>query len=199
MSEPRRRYHHGSLRQAALDAAVAEVRVAGAAGVSMREIARHAGVSHAALSYQFGDKAGLFTAIATDGFRLAVATIEPETLGPDGFLRGGMAYIRFALAHPAHFEVMFRPDLYRTNDPDLITAREAAFQLLARTAQASGTTNVAGLVVAGWSLSHGFASLWLTANLRDRLGGADPTDDVTHGIATLGQLATEYLNRTRHG
>src|SRR3954463_13726034 len=102
-----RSYHHGSLRQAVIDAAVAEVEAVGASAVSMREIARRAGVSHAAPAHHFGDKTGIFTAIATEGFWLACAAIGPAADGPGGFLRGGVAYVVFALAHPGHFEVMF--------------------------------------------------------------------------------------------
>jgi AcrR family transcriptional regulator len=210
-SRPPRRYHHGRLRQAAIEAAVAEVRAVGAAGVSMREIARRAGVSHAALAYQFGDKAGIFTAIATEGFRLAVETIGPAATGPDGFLLGGIAYIRFALTHPEHYEVMFRPDLYLRNDPDLVAARDAAFDLLYGSARASLATHpdsdapadasdadVAGLVAAGWSLSHGFATLWLTTNLQDKIGPdmTAITGRVAHGLVTLGELAHRYLTAT---
>ena len=195
-----RRYHHGRLRQAAIEAAVAEVETAGAAGVSMREIARRAGVSHAALAYQFGDKAGLFTAIATEGFRLATEAIGPAATGPDGFLHGGIAYVEFALTHPGYFEVMFRPDLYHGDDPDLTIARDAAFNLLygsARTSISGGPEeDVTGLVLAGWSLSHGLATLWLTANLRDRIS-TDPaalTQQITRGIITLGELASRTLH-----
>ncbi|MDT5044811.1 MAG: hypothetical protein QOG75_664 [Mycobacterium sp.] len=110
----------------------------GAAGVSMREIARRAGVTHAALAYQFGDKAGLFTAVATEGFRLAAAAIGPAATGPEGFLHGGMAYVMFALTHPGHYEVMFRPDLYGDDDPNLIEARNAAFAILYGSADQPG-------------------------------------------------------------
>jgi AcrR family transcriptional regulator len=199
-----RRYHHRRLRQAAIEAAVAEVETAGAAGVSMREIARRAGVSHAALAYQFGDKAGIFTAIATEGFRLATDAIGPDAIGPDGFLHGGIAYVEFAVTHPGYFEVMFRPDLYHGDDPDLAIARDAAFNLLYGSARTSisgdpdkDVTDVTGLVLAGWSLSHGLATPWLTANLRDKIG-TDPdalTEQITHGIVTLGDLARRTLHR----
>src|SRR5438552_15731925 len=110
----------------------------------MREIARRAGVSHAAPAHHFGDKAGIFTAIA------------------------------FTLEHGGQSEVMFRPELYRADDPDLTEARDAAFQLLYETARAAvaadEAADVTGLVVAGWSVSHGFATLWLHGNLEDRLG-----------------------------
>src|SRR2546425_9666604 len=87
-----RPYHHGRLRQAVIEAAVGEVEAVGAAHLSMREIARRAGVSHAAPAHHFGDKAGIFTAIAAEGFRIAVAAIGPVAGGPDGFVQGGLAY-----------------------------------------------------------------------------------------------------------
>ncbi|ORM37472.1 TetR/AcrR family transcriptional regulator [Williamsia sp. 1135] len=195
-----RSYHHGNLREAAIAAAVAEVERVGAAAVSVREVARRAGVTHAALAYQFGDKSGLFTAIAAAGFRLAVDAIEPVAVGPEGFVTGGMAYVMFALTHPGYYEVMFRPDLYSDADPALVEARDAAFAVLydsARTSlAASPTDDITGVVVAGWSMSHGMATLWRTGNLRGRIG-EDPnllTRQIAEGIAGLGELATHYLN-----
>ena len=193
-------YHHGHLREAAIEAAVEEVQRVGAAGVSMREIARRAGVTHAALAYQFGGKSGLFTAVATEGFRLAAAAIGSAASGPDGFVNGGMAYIMFALSHPGHYEVMFRPDLYAEEDPDLIEARNAAFAILygsARTSLASPPDDdITGVVIAGWSMSHGLANLWRTGNLRGRIGD-DPTQvarQIAAGIVRLGELAGRHLD-----
>ncbi len=195
-----RRYHHGDLRRAVIDAAVAEVQAIGAAAMSMREIARRAGVSHAAPAYHFGDRAGIFTAIATEGFRLITETIAPVVGGPDGFMLGGAAYVRFALEHPGHFEVMFRPDLYHGDDPDLLAAREAAFAILYDTAEAAmpsdSAADITGLVIAGWSASHGFATLWLNSNLRDKLG-PDPTTfaaSIAGGMVTLGEIARRQLD-----
>ncbi len=193
-----RPYHHGHLRQAAIEAAAAEVERVGAAGVSMREIARRAGVTHAALAYQFGDKSGLFTAVATEGFRLAAAAIGPAAAGPGGFLNGGIAYVVFALTHPGYYEVMFRPDLYGDDDVNLVEARDAAFSILygsARTSVgASPEQDVSGVVIAGWSMSHGLASLWRTGNLRGRIGD-DPTEmarQIVEGIIALGDLASRH-------
>jgi AcrR family transcriptional regulator len=193
-----RRYHHGDLRAALIAAAVREVEAVGANAVSMREIARRAGVSHAAPAHHFGDKIGIFTAIAAEGFRMANAAIGPAAEGLGGFLRGGIVYVAFALAHPGHFEVMFRPDLHRADDPELIAARDAAFQILYGSARHAleelGSTpteeDVTALVVAGWSTSHGFATLYLTANLASRLpaGPADGPALVTRGVGTLGDL-----------
>lgn len=198
VSSTARPYHHGNLRQAAIEAALAEVERVGAAGVSMREVARRAGVTHAALAYRFGDKAGLFTAIATDGFRLAAESIGPAATGPEGFIEGGIAYVTFALSHPGHFEIMFRPDLYRADDPQLIEAREAAFAILdgsARASVADPAQDVTDVVVAGWSMSHGFATLARTGNLRDRTSGdpAEIADQIARGLVRLGHLASRYL------
>ena len=71
-----RPYHHGQLERAAIDGAIEEVESVGVAAVSMRRIARRAGVSHSALAYQFGDKAGIFTAVATEGFGLQLSLIH---------------------------------------------------------------------------------------------------------------------------
>lgn len=192
-------YHHGNLREVAIAAAVAEVQRVGAAGISMREVARRAGVTHAALAYQFGDKSGLFTAVATEGFRLAVDAITPAAAGPDGFVQGGAAYVMFALTHPGHYEVMFRPDLYSDDDPGLMKAREAAFAVLYDSARSSlGATpddDITGVVVAGWSMSHGLADLWRTGNLRDRISD-NPTElatQIAQGITALGTLADRHL------
>jgi AcrR family transcriptional regulator len=197
-------YHHGQLERAVIDGAVEEVETVGVAAVSMRRIARRAGVSHAALAYQFGDKAGIFTAVATEGFTLAAEMIGPSATGPDGFMRGGSAYIAFALTHRGHFEVMFRPYLYRSDDPKLVLAKTAAFDILYGTARTNLVAHrrgpvtdedVRGLVLAGWSLSHGFATLALTANISEQLG----TDtialarEVTQGVIVAGELAQKQL------
>jgi AcrR family transcriptional regulator len=199
-----RPYHHGQLERAAIDGAVEEVETVGVAAVSMRRIARRAGVSHAALAYQFGDKRGIFTAVATEGFRLQAEMIGSAATGPDGFLRGGQAYIAFALAHRGHFEVMFRPYLYRSDEPKLVLARTAAFDVLygtARTSLASHRSGpvtddeVRGLALAGWSLSHGFATLALTANIPEKQD-ADPADlaaQITRGVIAMGELAKQQL------
>ena len=192
-----RRYHHGRLRAEVIDAAVAEVEAVGAAAVSMREIARRAGVSHAAPAHHFGDKTGIFTAIATEGFRMAAEAIGSAATGPFGFLDGGAAYVLFALSHPGYFEVMFRPALYRTDDPDLVAARTAAFAVLddsaAELADQWGLADVGGLTVAGWSMSHGLATLLLAGNLTDRVP-ADPaalTAMLSRGLIELGRVAGE--------
>ncbi|GAB3863614.1 TetR/AcrR family transcriptional regulator [Nocardioides maradonensis] len=192
-------YHHGSLRADVIAAAVAEVEAVGAAAVSLREIARRAGVSHAAPMHHFGDKTGLFTAIATDGFRQAAAAIAPRAQGRFGFLDGGTAYVEWAISNPGHFEVMYRPGLYRTDDPELVEAKEAAFAVLdgsgAALAEEWGIEDAGGLVLAGWSMAHGFATLLLAGNLDDLvdLGPEDIARRLEAGLVGLGRVTAERM------
>jgi AcrR family transcriptional regulator len=171
MIEPRG-YHHGDLRRALLAAAVQAVEEAGPAALSLRDLARRAGVSHAAPAHHFGDKVGLLTALATQGFDLLADALN-ET--GDDLLAAGVAYVEFAVRHPAHFQVMFRPELHRADDAELAAARGRAGAAL--------RAGVAGLpagdpdqdALAAWSIAHGFATLWLAGALPDRVG-AQPGD-----------------------
>jgi AcrR family transcriptional regulator len=153
-------YHHGDLRRTVLAAAVDAIGESGLDGWSLRELARRAGVSHAAPAHHFGDKAGLLTALAAEGFDLLADTLAPAA---SDFLEAGLAYVRFAVEHPVHFGVMFQPKLYRADDETVRAARERAGALLRQGAQAVETTPDAGAVTAraGWSIAHGFASLCL--------------------------------------
>ena len=164
-----RPYHHGNLRRELLDAALAQIRTSGVAAVSLRELARELDVSHAAPAHHFVDKAGLLTAIATEGFELLAAALRAPS--EHGFLGVGLAYVAFAIDHPAHFEVMFRPDLFHADDPDFVAAKEVTRDLLygpAAEVAHDGATRLVG--IAGWSFVHGFATLWATGNLTGRLG-----------------------------
>jgi AcrR family transcriptional regulator len=173
-SNDARPYHHGDLPRVLLEAAVEAVAEVGPAAVSLRELARRTGVSHAAPAHHFGDKAGLLTAVAADGFRRLAATLRETYEASGSFLEVGVAYVGFAVTHRAHFEVMFRPELYRTDDPELIQARDAARALLyPPAAEANNSPDDGGDVragVAAWSLVHGLATLWLNQNLPPELG-----------------------------
>jgi AcrR family transcriptional regulator len=169
-TSPMRPYHHGNLRRVILDAALDEIGERGALGLSMRELARRAGVSHTAPAHHFGDKTGLLTAIATEGNLLLGESLR-NARETGGFLEVGLAYIRFAVEHLAYFEVMFRPDLYRADDPDLVAAKVVNASLLYGPAGDEFPDDDALRVgIAGWAFVHGFASLWVTGNLQHRLG-----------------------------
>lgn len=163
-------YHHGDLRRAILDAAVESISASGAAGLSLRELARRAGVSHAAPIHHFGDKAGVLTALAAEGYELLANALDAAG---DEFVEAGVAYVRFAVTHKAHFEVMFRPDTYHRDDPEVVAARQRARRALVDGVQTKTTrTGREGELtgVAAWSLVHGFATLWLTGALPESLG-----------------------------
>ncbi|MFV2210996.1 TetR/AcrR family transcriptional regulator [Actinomadura sp. LOL_016] len=184
-------YHHGNLRRAVLDAAAEAIAESGPAGWSLRELARRAGVSHAAPAHHFGDKTGVLTAVAAEGYtRFADAL---EAAGGD-LHATGLAYVRFAVGNPAHFAVMFRPQLYRQDDPDLTAARARATAVLARgvrgvAAAADGPDgNADGTeAIAAWSIVHGFADLWLSGALPARLGD----DPVAAAAPVIGHLFPE--------
>jgi AcrR family transcriptional regulator len=180
-----RPYHHGDLRRALLEAALQAIAEVGPAAVSLRDLARRTGVSHAAPAHHFSDKAGLLTAIATDGFQRLAATLGQTYQATGSFLEVGVAYVRFAVTHRAQFEVMFRPELYRPDDPELVQAREQARALLYPPA-AEATDNPGGggdvrAGVAAWSLVHGLATLWLNQNLPPQLG--DDPEQITREVA----------------
>src|SRR5215471_5003962 len=116
-------YHHGDLRAAILDEAARLVADRGADRVSLRELAREAGVSHAAPAHHFTDRRGLFTALATQGFQLlAQALIDAR----GDFTDAALAYVRFAIDHPGHYQVMFNKSLLDASHPDLAAAEAAA-------------------------------------------------------------------------
>lgn len=155
-------YHHGDLKAAILAEAAALVAERGAGGVSLRELARAAGVSHAAPAHHFTDRRGLFTALATEGFGMLAGALAGAR--PD-FLDAALAYVRFAIDHPGHYEVMFDKSLYDAGDPELIAAETAAGAELAAGVgtlddpRAKDDPGAAAL--AAWSLVHGFSLLWL--------------------------------------
>ena len=154
-----RPYHHGDLRVALLAAAAAEITDVGPAAMSVRRVAARAGVSHTAAAHHFGDRRGLLTALATDGHRALAEALAGARTG--GMLALGDAYLRFASEHRPSFEVMFRPDLVRTDDPDLVAASRSSFGALQEGARREGDD----LAHAAWSLVHGIAVLWLAGNL----------------------------------
>ena len=168
-----RAYHHGNVRAEMLAAAVEAVSESGAGGLSLRELARRVGVTHGAASHHFGDKTGLLTALAVEGYRLLAAALDAAWGVRNRFDDVGIAYVRFAVDHPAHFQVMFRPELYRAGDPELLAAKAAAgavlYESARQVADAAGGDEVrAG--VAAWAYVHGIATLWLDGNLPAAVG-----------------------------
>lgn len=163
-------YHHGDLRSAIMTRAVQVIEASGPHSLSLRGLAADLGVSHTAPRHHFGDKRGILTAIATEGFRLLSEALTVCQATGGSFLDAGVSYVVFATSHPAHFTVMFAPTLHDPLDPALAEARAHAFAQLsdgaATALPSSGSAQDASTaVVASWGIVHGIATLALTGNL----------------------------------
>jgi AcrR family transcriptional regulator len=173
-------YHHGDLKAVILAKAATLVAERGADGISLRELAREAGVSHAAPAHHFTDRRGLFTALAAQGWRMLADALDAAR--PD-FIAAALAYVRFALDHPGHYAVMFDRSLVNPDNDELKAARDAAGAELAdgvgtlKDLRAKADPQNAAL--AAWSLVHGFAMLRLNEAI-------DASDDP---IATVEKIA----------
>ena len=179
-------YHHGDLRAVILAEAARLVAERGADRVSLRELARGAGVSHAAPAHHFTDRRGLFTALATQGFQLlAAALIEAR----GRFADAALAYVRFAIEHPGHYQVMFNKSLLDAANTELAAAEAAAGAELSRGVAALRDPNAladpAGAQLAAWSLVHGFSMLWLDDAVNAQIRKTNPMDTVLRIAAML--------------
>lgn len=179
-------YHHGNLPAALLDAVRDAVADCGVSGVSLRDVARRAGVSHSAPAHHFGSKAGLLTAFATAGYQLLAESVIAEVVAADAgdgaaeLAAIGRGYVAFAVGHPAHFAVMFRLDALDQGNDAFIRASEAAYSLLTATIErccAAGRLHGRSpevVAVSAWSIVHGLAALWISGRLSERIAEQDP-------------------------
>ena len=161
----------GEGRAALLHAALEELEENGVANLSLRAIARRAGVSHAAPKYHFSDRSGLLTAVALDGFtRLNVALADAvAAAGSDAraqFAAGGRAYVEFGLDNAALFVLMFRVEQLDLTNAELLQQKNAAFESLDRIVR-NGTESAAFtagqpaevLALISWAFLHGLVVL----------------------------------------
>ena len=175
-------YHHGALRDALLQAAERVLERDGLAGLTLRAVARDAGVSHAAPTHHFGDLTGLVSELAAIGFRQFNAAMAeactPDTPYPARGLARAKAYIAYAQAHPGMYGLMFRTERLDYSRPSLHEAAEASFAGLANAIAASRhepireealTLEQAAAIARAWSLVHGFTMLLLDGRLTDIL------------------------------
>ena len=158
-----RPYHHGDLRASLLATAARWLDERGAGTLTLRELARAAGVSHAAPYHHFANRDALMAGVAEHAFdRLgdALAAAAEAADPAQALLDIGEAYVREALAHPAQFRLMFGPMLARkAAHPGLRRAAERAFTVLLDAATRHAPERGLELALAGWSLSHGAANL----------------------------------------
>ena len=171
-SRATRAYHHGALREALLNASVDLLRTRGVEALSLRAVARAAGVSQTAPYRHFKDRRALVAGVAQAGFALmgtaiqrAVQAGEP---GLPALRRGLTAYVRFAQDHPAEYRVMFGPELAPRDDlPELNETAQRVFGLLrdaiARLQQggALGEGDPSLMSITAWATLHGLVMLSL--------------------------------------
>lgn len=185
-------YHHGDLRTALLREAAAVLETSGAESISLRALARTLGVSHAAPGHHFASRHDLLVALATEGFsELADALESSMDRSPDAdrLEESGEAYVRFALANPGRYRLMFTSSLSDLQDSyeELDTQSRRAYEGLLRSAHGEGyerdldSYRVGPTELRVWALVHGAVML----KLDSRIGG-DMTEDVF--LALVGQM-----------
>jgi len=170
-------YHHGDLRRALLDAGLKILVKQGPEGITLRELARRAGVTHAAPYRHFADKEALLAAVAEEGFRAMGRKMdERRALAGGDAARTlhelGVGYVLFAVEHPAHFKVMFGREISDFEKyPGLHEEAEATFERLvaAITALQQGGQVRPGdpmpVALTCWSMVHGLATLYTAGRL----------------------------------
>lgn len=172
-----RPYHHGDLRQALVDAAIHILREEGPDGLTLRAVARAAGVSQAAPYRHFKDRRALVAAVAEDGFRrLGSAMAGPSSSkkrtspsNPGAALRQlAVQYVRFAHGHPAEYRVMFGEELAPgSENPELRASSRAVFDLLSGGIAALQERGVIRkgdpdtIAIGAWAMMHGLVMLSL--------------------------------------
>jgi AcrR family transcriptional regulator len=184
------------VREALLAAARAELVEHGTAAISLRAIARRAGVSHAAPKYHFRDRAGLLTAIATEGFlalsRALARADDSDTRRQLAAL--GAAYIDFGLANPALFELMFASDHLHAVNAELVAAQQQAIGQLTSTVQrlTGVSDDTPTLALISWALVHGLVALTRHGALQAAAGAGEAGDSTTLAFR-LTEEFTEYI------
>jgi AcrR family transcriptional regulator len=166
-------YHHGDLRSALIDAALELLEEGGGTALSLRAVARRAGVSPAAPYRHYADREALVSAVAAVGYReLAerLAAAHPAPSNPDQLADVAVAYVRFAIERPALFRIMFGEPCGRDNDERVAATAAVTLYLREIVARCFPDSDPEALAPAIWALVHGLAFLYLDGKLEP----ADP-------------------------
>ncbi|HAR31656.1 MAG TPA: TetR family transcriptional regulator [Gammaproteobacteria bacterium] len=200
---PVRAYHHGDLRETLMEAALASIAAHGTEKLSLRALAREAGVSPTAPYRHFSSKESLLAAIAEAGYVRLFERFESVVAAAQGDLESrllaiGMAYLEFALEHPARYELMFGSVLADFSGyASLQEAGQRCYRVLYQVLEdglehADGSdltaTRLGGVV---WAAVHGVASLMLYHR------ALHPTDDAGFVGASLWQMQSDPARALR--
>lgn len=190
-------YHHGDLAQELRHVAAELIAERGAAGFSLREVARRAGVSHAAPAHHYGDATGLLTAVAIEAFqhlRAAVLAACEGIADPgERIVAAGRAYVEVSGSSPGHCAVAFRHDLVHAEDPALQTAGEGAHGLFRSLVQEfadhyNPELDVDTATRLGWAAMQGLTQLYPSMVDIEVRHGADSLPDRGQVAEDLGRM-----------
>lgn len=190
-----------TLREKVIKAAVKYVADNGPDGLSFRQIAADAGVSHQAPYHHFGDRSAIFGEIALEGFRkFAVVMGAPARADEDSenCVRLCERYVDFAIANKGHFRVMFRADLCQMHEsPETQKAADDAFATLLEAVSemvgdSASIEEIRVQATAMWSLAHGLATLIIDGPLETKIGKVSDRRALVRSVA---QRAAEGLRR----
>ncbi|MCG7205378.1 TetR/AcrR family transcriptional regulator [Streptomyces arenae] len=168
MSQASSSYHHGDLRAACLRAARELLEEDGSAGLSLRAVARRAGVSATAPYRHYADRDALVSAVAAEGYReLAeyLAAAHPAPTTPDELAEVAVAYVRFALERPAMFRVMFAEPCDPSSEERLAATAAISEYVRGIVRGAFPGADPDALATTVWALVHGLAFLHLDGKL----------------------------------
>ncbi|MCG7310169.1 TetR/AcrR family transcriptional regulator [Brachybacterium sp. ACRRE] len=162
------RYHHGDLPATLVRTAIAMLDADGDTHLSLRAVAREAGVSSAAPYRHFPDRRALLDAVSAVGFEDLMAALTAEHPQPEDASQladGAVAYVRFALGRPGLFRVMFLGEGGRTEPARRRITDQIHAHLDAAVQRVFGVDDPAPVTTGLWSLVHGMACLYLYGNL----------------------------------
>ncbi len=193
-------YHHGDLPTALRAATAALVAEKGASGFSLREVARRAGVSHAAPAHHFGDAQGMLTSVAAEGFakladEMTLAAAE-ATDAADRLRRTGRAYLRVATVNPGHFAVMMQNGLVCADDAELLEHSRRAYEVLLDVVKAirdeqNPTLDIEAAATFVWSAIQGLVVL--SPNL------VEVAKNTGTSTAPIDELVDQFASFMLHG
>jgi AcrR family transcriptional regulator len=186
----------GDLSDRLVSAAATLITERGPQGFSLREVARRARVSEAAPYWHFPSKEALLAAVAEQGFvglAAAMTDVRERVKNPSRRLQAlGIAYVRFALAHPSHLRIMFGPEIRdKTAHPSLHAAGKHAFGLLVTTiaeAQRAGDVrrgDPEDLALSAWALVHGLSALLIDGQLEERVASSHDAEALAARVTKL--------------